>query len=605
MNDFILATWELFLSSLTPLICLALGVSVAGWLLVGCRVSLRLRIVASSITFSLLVLGSALIMVAPFVTVPAAKVPVMTEVFEAARDASEEVVWQSSLPKVVNRSQVGAGAEPVSFAARDLVGIAWVLGTVVSLIRLVRDAWKLRQHLRWLLRSGAGDLASSLPSSCRLEGMHHSVILADPGASSPYSCGWWRRVVVLPESWLNEEPETLRLALDHEHAHLRHRDAVTQLVWRLGKALWWWNPFIHALAGRVDELLEWRADAEATRGEADRAFQLSRKLVEIVSSSATPRLAHAMAASTATLLRRRLMQMLGDDSQSLVSRWTHRCLALLLGTAALGVLAGCSLPLLGARHAEPFPGGETLHTTPDHWAEVKDKLPVQKAPKETSTTRGGFGDGGFEEKVARMEQSMSRVGKPSKTQIAIEVRIIETVRPVPTPAIPPPIVVTASMVSADDLSSWLRDASADPGTKIVSYPRMVTYNGHPVMIRSVVNQPVGSPNSDEIVYLPIGNVILLGAIQRPDGRLHLEADITLSKIIGSERVKGSDYPIVSSLVYQAAYEEGSGIDVPPGSSVMIPMTQSEGKQITIVVTPSVVSADARNLKATDFIPDGK
>ena len=410
---------------------------------------------------------------------------------------------------------------------------------------------------------------------------------------------------MLPESWLNEEPGTLRLALDHERAHLRHRDAVTQLIWRVGKALWWWNPFIHALAGRVDELLEWRADAEATRGEADRAIELSRKLVEMVCAApSSPRLAHAMAASTATLLRRRLEQMLGDESQSLVSRWVHRCLALLLGMLALGVLAGCSLPLLGVRHEEPFPGGETLHTTPDHWAEVEDKLLVYQPPKQPSPSKGGFGDVGYGKQVARMKQSISRVGKPSKTQIAIEVRIIETVTPAPSSAIPPPVAPSASLLSANELSAWLRDASIDPKTKTVSYPRMITFNGSPVLIRSVVNQPVGSFSSSEIIYLPVGTVILLGVIQQHDGRLHLEADISLSKIIGNQRVGGNDYPVISSLTYQCAYED-SGIDLPPGSSVMIPMTQTDGKQMIIVITPFVLPAGAKNSFDVSLVPSGQ
>lgn len=602
MIDFIFSTWVMFQSSLVPLIAVALGLSLAGWLFVLCRVPVRQRIAASALTWCLLVLGSGLVVLAPFMTMRVASVPWVAEVFEVAGDVSAEVVWQPSLPKVVSR-HVEHSAESLSLSMRDLVGIAWVLGIMGSLGVLLRDGWRLHRHLRTLR-------PATLPS---ISLSRRTVILADPGASSPYSCGWWRPVLVLPESWLSEAPDSLSVAVAHEGAHLRHRDAITQLAWRVGKGLWWWNPFVHLLANRVDELLEWRADAEATRGDVEQALKLSRTLVEIVSVERTPRLAHAMAAASATLLRRRLMQLLGEQSEGAVSRWAHRCAAGVLVIGALGVLAGCSLPLLGTKHEEPYPHGETIHSTPDHWAEIKDKLPVyEKPPQHVAKNRSQ--DGGvdlsattenraYDKQITRMEQSLARIGEPSKRMIAVEVKIIESTHPV-TALEPEVNGWTSQQMNAADLSSWMRTLMNDPGTKTVSYPRMVTHNGCPVMIRSVVNQPVGGFGSSEIVYLPVGTVLLLGVIQRPDGRLHLESDLTLSKIIGSQRVAGNDYPIISSMVYCMAYE-GSGVDLASGESVVLAADRGEGKQLVIVMTPSLLSADDKNPYAIDVAPGGK
>jgi beta-lactamase regulating signal transducer with metallopeptidase domain len=602
MSAFILSSWELFLGSLAPLIALALGLSLAGWLFVLCRVAVRQRIAASAFTLCLLMLGSGLVVLAPFMTMRVASVPWVAEVFEAAGDVSDNVVWQPSLPKVVSR-HVEHSAESISLSMRDLVGMAWVLGIMWSFGWLFRDGWRLYRHLRALR-------PATLPSISLPRG---TVVLADPGASSPYSCGLWRQVLVLPESWLNEVPDSLSVAVEHERAHLRHRDAITQFAWRVGKALWWWNPFVHLLANRVDELLEWRADAEATRGDAEQAARLSRTLVEIVSSDCTPRLAHAMAASSATLLRRRLIQLLGDQSQGAVSSWAHRCAACVLVIGALGVLAGCSLPLLGTKHDEPYPHGQTIHSTPDHWEEIKDKLPVYEKPphhEEKSRTQDGGLDlsattenFGYDKKAARMGQSLARFGEPSKRMIAVEVKIIESTHPVIAPE-PATNGWTSQQMNASDLSSWLRTLMTDPDTKTVSYSHMVTFNGRPVMIRSVVNQPVGSPISDEIVYLPVGTVLLLGVIQRPDGRLHLEPDLTLSKIIGSQRVGGNDYPIISSMVYCMAYE-GSGFDLAPGESVVLSVDQGKGKTLVIAITPSVIRANDKNPYGMDLAPAGK
>lgn len=203
MNDVFFSLWELFLSSLAPLIGLALGVSMIGWLFMKCRVPLRVRIKASVIIFSLLTLGSAIVLVVPITAIRTAPVPWVTEVFEAARDVTEETVWQV-VPKVMDRSHVAPGAQSVSIAVRDLLGITWVLGTLVSLICLLRDGWKLHRHLRGLRRL-SDDCESTLAvpdidcdhlHSRPPERMPHAVILVDPGASSPYSCGWWWRMVV-------------------------------------------------------------------------------------------------------------------------------------------------------------------------------------------------------------------------------------------------------------------------------------------------------------------------------------------------------------------------------------------------------------------------
>ncbi|MES2596929.1 MAG: M56 family metallopeptidase [Verrucomicrobiota bacterium] len=130
-------------------------------------------------------------------------------------------------------------------------------------------------------------------------------------------------------------------------------------------------------------------------------------------------------------------------------------------------------------------------------------------------------------------------------------------------------------------TSELGQLRKNPKVKTVSWPRLVTKNDQEVEVRSVVNTPVNDPNQPSgITYLPIGCI----AKFKPrllNGRIHLDVDLTNSKIIGYETLKGIDYPIARSHV------NSSAIDLAPGETVAV---WNKEERTLHAITPSLVDA---------------
>jgi hypothetical protein len=97
-------------------------------------------------------------------------------------------------------------------------------------------------------------------------------------------------------------------------------------------------------------------------------------------------------------------------------------------------------------------------------------------------------------------------------------------------------------------------------------------NNREVVLNSVVNQPVlssststnsgvGGTNTQQIEYLPVGTIINVLPKIMADNEVNMLVAITVSDIIGSERIAGNLYPIVSSRIYTAPLRVESGYTV--------------------------------------------
>ena len=81
---------------------------------------------------------------------------------------------------------------------------------------------------------------------------------------SPLTFGWWRGVVLLPASCL-EDSDALRVALLHELVHLRRRDWLVLLLAQLVTALFWFHPLVHLLVRQLRTELEAACDDRVLR----------------------------------------------------------------------------------------------------------------------------------------------------------------------------------------------------------------------------------------------------------------------------------------------------------------------------------------------------
>ncbi|MXN63569.1 peptidoglycan DD-metalloendopeptidase family protein [Stappia sp. GBMRC 2046] len=151
--------------------------------------------------------------------------------------------------------QAGLAHPRPSFRWQTLcAGIAitlYVFGAAVHLLRLSRT-W---QRLSAIAANATPDPA--LPRSAWPVGITHTPIPA-------FVIAGWRRSIVLPQALvLTSSPQQLAMIVAHEEAHLKARDPEVAAALSLIVAIFWFNPFARALAGRWRLAAELRADAAA------------------------------------------------------------------------------------------------------------------------------------------------------------------------------------------------------------------------------------------------------------------------------------------------------------------------------------------------------
>ncbi|HEX4371320.1 MAG TPA: M56 family metallopeptidase [Rhizomicrobium sp.] len=156
---------------------------------------------------------------------------------------------------------------------------------------------------------------------------------------SPYSLGF---IILLPADW-REWPEAKRNAIiAHEATHVRRGDFFLQLMARLYRAIFWFNPLAWWLTARLEELAETACDEAAIQTVEDRA-SYAAILVEVSLRGRTEALT-AMARKAGLLAR----------VDHILSEPPHRAVSLPLRAAAIILLAPLSFAFATA-HAEVAP----------------------------------------------------------------------------------------------------------------------------------------------------------------------------------------------------------------------------------------------------------
>ena len=142
-----------------------------------------------------------------------------------------------------------------------LLGVLWLVGSVVSAAIWGRQKWRLR----WLTRSLSLDSEPNRLAIDRIAGEVCSAlslrklpkIVVSDVVPMPLVLGIWRPIIVVPhELFRPEMAARLREILIHECAHVARRDAWVDMAQRLAAVLWWWHPgvlWLNRLISRARE----------------------------------------------------------------------------------------------------------------------------------------------------------------------------------------------------------------------------------------------------------------------------------------------------------------------------------------------------------------
>ncbi|MDR1641943.1 MAG: hypothetical protein LBT59_19810 [Clostridiales bacterium] len=234
-------------------------------------------------------------------------------------------------------------------AMLPFLAAAWLAGAAgFFAVRLAAYA-----KLRRILLRGSWSLSAANPAR----------IVASPMAASPMILGVMRPVIILPAQAYSEA--ALEMALAHELVHFSRRDTLVKLLLLLARAIHWFNPLVHLMAGDIDELCESSCDERVVSkmGKAERRLY-GELILSTLERGAAGRVPLGAGMSPAgKSVKRRLMKMISYKKSK------RHVVAL---SIALAIMLGAS----GIALAYTFPEAPELAIT------TSQALQVEKAPDE-------------------------------------------------------------------------------------------------------------------------------------------------------------------------------------------------------------------------------
>lgn len=190
------------------------------------------------------------------------------------------------------RNASGERSQPMllRFVEQDwktIVGGVYLAGVAILLIRLLLGLLGSRRiaasaeviSTRYFLRKDEIEDASNsaaldlLSTRSRFGGLNNPPRLKESAALSvPATIGLRQPIILLPSGWRTWTREKLEAVLAHEISHVARRDALTQLLSLLHRAIFWFSPVAWWLDRQLTELAEQASDEAALAGGADRTL---------------------------------------------------------------------------------------------------------------------------------------------------------------------------------------------------------------------------------------------------------------------------------------------------------------------------------------------
>jgi hypothetical protein len=189
---------------------------------------------------------------------------------------------------------------------------------------------------KWTARVAA-ELKMHVPVSVRIV----------PQIRMPALLGWRRPTIVLPETSRDWSDEQLRVVLLHELGHVRHRDALWQLVSNLTMVAYFWHPLVWLAARKLVELRE-RACDDLVLAHGVTPSRYAALLVALVTGRDQPPAPQLIGMARQPGLEQRIRGLLrARPAHASASR----------GWAAVGIplIAGAALLVAAISSAEPRP----------------------------------------------------------------------------------------------------------------------------------------------------------------------------------------------------------------------------------------------------------
>lgn len=278
--------------------------------------------------------------------------------------------WRESVAAPASDFTLGASVAAVGNGLDDSWGTAaaFVLGggAVLRLLWLGAGIIRLRRLRKSARRSDARDERIPVLTT----GNAAPQLLVTSQVDGPVTFGWFRPVILLPESFAKAHPGTQSAVLSHELVHVERRDWLWTVAEEIIRSVLWFHPAVRWLISRIQLAREQVVDHEVVNRTGDREAYL-RALVEITKA----RGAQAFPAVPAFLRRWHLkarVQTLLEEISMTKSRMVVSLAATAVLLAAAGVLTVSYFPLRTAPQGAELERDED-GVSPRHFRDLDER----------------------------------------------------------------------------------------------------------------------------------------------------------------------------------------------------------------------------------------
>ena len=235
--------------------------------------------------------ASLLVPIMQFAPVPVLDIPIYPSAISPGSVPDISPSTTARPPLLLNASRASslaptAGIHPVASAASSAASQAislnilwktvlpsiWAFGVILAGFRLVRFQIQLGR-LRRLSRPANSDLCQRMQAiQARLGVRQIIAVRVSHAISSPFACGLWRPMILLPEKFVQELPAVeISALLAHEVAHHRRHDLFWCIGWRWMQAIFWFHPLVWNIPSAHNLACEQEADRVASSQLEDRS----------------------------------------------------------------------------------------------------------------------------------------------------------------------------------------------------------------------------------------------------------------------------------------------------------------------------------------------
>ena len=271
---------------------------------------------------------------------------------------------------------------PISESAQNLwaaygakfLGMIWISGALFFLARWRLNAWRLAalvQSSGVLTDSGWNAQVRALSSAM---GIHrHVALLVSDELEVPITTGSVFPKIVLSPDYSEWSALRRSAILNHELAHIRRHDALTQALAQVATSLYWFHPLVWMMERAMRAERE-RACDDQVLAAGTRPSDYAHELLDIVSGMRGPELAAALAMARRSQLEGRVLAVLNP--------------ALPRGSVSPRVIAGVAVLTLGIvlplAALRPAPQTSTPAATPTNKQKPSPAAKPATAPRAES-----------------------------------------------------------------------------------------------------------------------------------------------------------------------------------------------------------------------------